>query len=440
MMLPGVHEAMLKPDFWVERLDWLDRPTNERFSVNREHCADTLRSQCRELVDILGVAAEFLKRFDVDVFERWLTLPDVDERSLYDEKRRQWDASLWDAVVENASFSKRDLDVRFGVTVCQASVRRWPTSSGAFRTLGDLEFDQFQETALHTFEPIIILANSRDGRWRYVVSETYAGWVQAQNIAIVDWPDFLRYAELCYAQPKRMVVVTNPHVTTQANPYDAAVSKRWIEMGAYLPIVNDSPMDVGGQSCVGHIPVQWPIRGDDGSLQVHTALVSAHFGIHVGFVPFSRQAVIRAAFELLTERYGWGDSFGNHDCSSLVMDVYRTVGIQLPRDTGAQERASAHRVEIPPAATAADRIRVIERLGPGTPLYMPGHTMIYLGEVHGRHYVIHAFSGYMDETSGDDVFVPVNEVMVSTLDIRSSKGTTYLEALTGALDLFGLPA
>lgn len=427
MMLPGVTEAMLEPDFWIRRL----RQSDEAHHMDRATCSDILWSDCRDLVHVPSIAATFLTNLDLDVFHRWLTLPEIDGRTLYNEHSQPLNETFWQTVTTNASFGKEQMYVRFGFAVRRADVRRWPTATCAFRTPEDREFDQFQETALHTFEPVIVLADSRDGQWHYAISQTYAGWGRSADIAIATWQDFLQYA-----QPERFVVVTRPGVCTQANPYDEAVSKRWIEMAAYLPIADAAEPSVGNQIRVGHTPILYPVRLPDGTLEVRTALISNRAGIHEGYLPFSPAWAIRSAFQLLTERYGWGDSFGNHDCSSLVMDVFRTMGVPLPRNAGAQEHASRHRVEIPPSAGVRERMRLLEGLGPGVPLYMPGHTMLYLGCVDHRHYVIHDFAGFLDDERGDEIFVPVNEVMVSTLDVKSSKGQTYLESLTGVLELF----
>ena len=72
--------------------------------------------------------------------------------------------------------------------------------------------------------------------------------------------------------------------------------------------------------------------------------------------------------------------FSSRDCASLVMDVYRTMGIKLPRNSGEQGKfAVGNFYEMPENMSIADREKLLDALTPGTALYMSGHAMIYLG-------------------------------------------------------------
>jgi cell wall-associated NlpC family hydrolase len=54
------------------------------------------------------------------------------------------------------------------------------------------------------------------------------------------------------------------------------------------------------------------------------------------YLPLTRANVIRQAFKFLGERYGWGHSFNARDCSGFTNDVYRSFGILMPPNSGAQ--------------------------------------------------------------------------------------------------------
>jgi hypothetical protein len=51
------------------------------------------------------------------------------------------------------------------------------------------------------------------------------------------------------------------------------------------------------------------------------------------YLPLTRANLIRQAFKFLGERYGWGHSYDARDCSGFVSEVYRSMGVQLPRNT-----------------------------------------------------------------------------------------------------------
>jgi len=61
-------------------------------------------------------------------------------------------------------------------------------------------------------------------------------------------------------------------------------------------------------------------------------------------LPFTRANLLRQAFRFLGERYGWGHDYQGRDCSGFVSEVYRSMGVQLPRNTSdAELRAMADR-------------------------------------------------------------------------------------------------
>ena len=51
------------------------------------------------------------------------------------------------------------------------------------------------------------------------------------------------------------------------------------------------------------------------------------------YLPLTRANLLRQGFKFLGERYGWGHSYNARDCSGFVSDVYRSFGVQLPRNT-----------------------------------------------------------------------------------------------------------
>ncbi len=43
---------------------------------------------------------------------------------------------------------------------------------------------------------------------------------------------------------------------------------------------------------------------------------------------------------MLNQPYGWGDMYGEQDCSRFLQMVFATVGIMLPRDSKDQAQVS----------------------------------------------------------------------------------------------------
>ncbi len=137
--------------------------------------------------------------------------------------------------------------------------------------------------------------------------------------------------------------------------------------------------------------------------------------------------------KLLGERYGWGGMFGKRDCSQFVMDIYRTMGIIIPRDASMQEEGAAGKY-IKFIGTIKDRENILNRLKAGDPVYMKGHAVIYLGRVRNNYYVIHSGAGYgMRNKDGSTRPITVHGVFVMELhQLLMSGKKTYLERFTTA--------
>lgn len=433
-LLPDVQAPMLSAEFWTD-----EEPVSPDQEELRNRMQQGIFSASASLLPLLQLNSRSAAlASQPELFHQLhdMELP-VQPPLLYDSSGQRLTAAFWENILSLVRSAQTYLlshgDLRPGFTVCRARVRRWPTIAPGFRTPGDCEFDRFQDTALHTFEPVLILSQTQNGQWYYIRSTTYQGWVLQSEVALCSWDEFHDWSTR-----NDLLIPTANSVFTQAAPHHPAAAKKWLEFAAYLPVCEDHASPLGNQSPVGNIAIYVPSLSDQGTLAVHRAFVSKNTPTHRGYLPYTRHSVVVSAFSLLTERYGWGDNFGTHDCSSFVMDVYRTAGLQLPRDTHEQERALWHRFEMEHTLTYEERGQLLMQLGAGDLLYMPGHVMMYLGRAAGRHYVIHDFSGYTTSDAGNLRENPVNQVMVSTLDMLTASGRTFLESLTSAASLFKL--
>ena len=154
-------------------------------------------------------------------------------------------------------------------------------------------------------------------------------------------------------------------------------------------------------------------------------------------MPYTRENIIVNAFKFLGERYGWGGMFNSRDCTSFIMDIYRSMNVKLPRNAEQQgELAVGNFYGMGEDMTVDDRKKLLDKLTPGTPVYMDGHVMLYIGADKGKHYIIHDFSGfYKPQKDGSLKYYKVREVMISPLCIGLYEdGKTYIEGLYGARD------
>jgi len=161
------------------------------------------------------------------------------------------------------------------------------------------------------------------------------------------------------------------------------------------------------------------------------ALIARSNNVCEGYLPYTRKNIIRRAFKSLGERYGWGGMFGRRDCSQFIMDIYRTVGIIVPRDASRQEEGAAGKY-IKFIGSIKDRENILNRLKAGNLVYMKGHVIMYLGKIENNHYVIHSGAGYGVKNK-DRSIRPVTVHGVFVMEVHQllmSGKKSYLEAFT----------
>lgn len=407
----GVTDEQLDPQFWIR------------------HGAST-----RLVLDETAIAAQNSKLkqldrsvHDVEALPRTLAMNDVrgwvekmSERpddTLYDEQGRAVEESVIDALVANANAAAipATQQTRFGLVVRRSSLRTFPTHLRVFNEPDDgTDIDRFQEDALFAGTPVAIVHESRDGEWWFVVSPLYAAWIPKRDVAQGTADEVFAYA---HKEP--YVVVTGARARTVFTPERPEVSELQLEMGQRLPLVNGWPAEkpVNGQHSYTSYVIELPMRAADGSLHFTPALLQKNSDVAEDYLPLTRANLIRQSFKFLGERYGWGHSYNSRDCSGFVSEVYRSFGVQLPRNTRDQGVSPAlNRI----AFTADDdhdkRLAVLREAQVGDLIYIPGHVMMVIGQDGGGPYVIHDTTGitYRD-AAGVITRVQLNGVSVTPL-------------------------
>ena len=134
------------------------------------------------------------------------------------------------------------------------------------------------------------------------------------------------------------------------------------------------------------------------------------------------------AFKHLGAPYGWGGMHNSVDCSSFVQDVYRTMGIQLPRN--GDEQAQSFPGKNFQGMTHAEKLAYIKTAAPGSLLFTPYHVMMVLGNYNGTPYMIHSLASYGMETSSGVVKNRIMQVVVSKVDLMAGSGTSLVDHMT----------
>ena len=267
-----------------------------------------------------------------------------------------------------------------GIIVKRSNLKSFPTTIHFYNYPNASNFDQIQETELVINTPVRILHQSKDGAWYFVISPIYYGWVLRDDVAIArdsDWQYFINN--------KSFITVTDSSIKLEGQILD---------MGVTLPLIKAS-----GDS----LQIAIPTKDETGYIaKKNTTIESSH--VSIGFLPYTKANIISQAKKYLGVGYSWGGMNSGVDCSSYIMNIFKTFGFQFPRNTSEQKNSIGGITSLS-QNTNTQKLSTLNGTAPAI-LYQPGHTMLYLGLIGGKHSIIHA--------SGSDM-----KVVISTLDNSS---------------------
>ncbi len=423
----GVEAAHLEPQYWIDRLAGADRVVLDTDAIARQNAR--LQSLDKSIHDLDALPAA-LPRATVAKWVESLSTPPT--KPLFDERGQPVPAATLAAIVANANPGgvPATRETRYGLVVQRAPLRAFPTMQRVFTAPDDHDIDRFQESALFPGDPVAIAHESRDGGWWFVVSPRYAAWIEKRFVATG-----AKEAVLGYGRKAPYRIVTGGEVRTVFTPEEPAVSELQLDMGVRVPVLAGWPaaQPVNGQHAYTAHLVELPVRNDDGSLRFAPALLPRREPSEADYLPLTKANIIRQAFRFLGERYGWGHDYNGRDCSGFVSEVYRSMGVQLPRNTRDQAVSPAlNRIELTARDDRARRMALVRELQVGDLVYIPGHVMMVIGHVDGEPYVIHDTTGLTwYDRDGTEHRAKTNGVTVSPLTpLMASREHSYVDRIT----------
>ncbi|MEW6258862.1 MAG: SH3 domain-containing protein [Thermodesulfobacteriota bacterium] len=394
-------DRMLDPSFWIERSGHTDIVLMTSSDIDRlnQEIRTTFQAGLILLDETVLRSGAVLRRnlrqeYD-NLSDRLSTGPDT--------RGNKFSKSL----LQNLALERiaEDIPVRYGIVTRFCDQRLLPTTAAVVADPESRDIDLVQNSALDIGTPVRILHESRDGLWLFVHCDISAGWVKRNSIAACD-----RDAVNRFIKPDSPVVFLQPKAPIRKDGPPSPHVIGWLRMGASLPFAGD---------CLGPwISVWVPQRTSTGDLDVRKGWV---FGddVRIGFLPLTSRNIINQAFRMLGAPYGWGGKGQAQDCSRLIQEIFATMGLMLPRNSGDQARVLETIASFGKEVGCLDRmdtIRCLTEPGGGL-IYLKGHIMLYLGSVGESVYVLHATHGYRELHSDSERFVRLNRVVVSDLSL-----------------------
>ncbi len=299
------------------------------------------------------------------------------------------------------------------------ALRCLPIDDGLYEIPVDAAFDLLLCSTLRPGEAVREVSRHQDG-WSLVRTPYSYGWVRTDALSAplsdVDFAAYLR--------PKAWLVVTEDRVPI-SRARDGRAPFLEVRRGLRLPL-----LEAG--MCNGHrcFRTRAPTRSGlaFGWIRADQA--------HVGYLPLTQRQVVKRAFAMLDQPYGWGGLGGNRDCSQYLMDLFAMFGVNLPRNSAAQSLSGSELVDVSTAVRAGS-LEALDRVLDSQPprialLYLPGHIMLLLGRDEGDYYAIHQVSGYRVAcAAGHDTKMVVDRVSVTPLHLgRGSERGSFRDRLS----------
>lgn len=384
LSLPESKAFDIIPEKAVKWIEQCENPDTELMPVNEiQKMNEQTRKSCTALKDVLNhdlsmsgddVLEMITNSFEVSLPKYDASGNEITDNQLYKIKMNR----NLDAVSEIVNLKR-------GVTVQRTDVRTLPTDLEFYNYSYKQDHDRMQETELSAGSAVLILHTSSDGMFYFIQSYFYIGWVRADNIGIAQDTESINnwtlFAKLLNMQENMIDEIPFITITDALLNIDGVK----LSMGTFLPLSQN-------QENKNFYKVLIPCRKSNGTLGLIEKDISINSAC-VGFAKYNMKNFYIQAFKYLGTPYGWGGMKDGVDCSGYVLNVFKSFGFIFPRNTGEQKDSVGNQINTEYMSDSEIKEILKENSAP-TAIYIPGHVMLYLGEIDGDNIIIHAQGGF----------------------------------------------
>jgi len=422
----GVSEEHLSPDFWLEQTEAGATPIWSMEKINEVNQSNL--SQIAEMSQVFEIPPQ-LTRSELLAEIAFISRQLEQDPTFNDDTPVTQD--FYDELDENLNREAiKELNpVSYALAVRRSNLRTFPTAVPIFRKGQNKNIDRYQESAVFPADAVAVLHKSKDGKWVLVRVYNYLAWMREDDLAYGD-----KETIKAYKSATDFLVITGAKVTTVFNPEVADVSELQLEMGTRLPleVARENRHNLYGQNPYASYVVKLPVRDEGGKLIFKYASIARNKDVRRGYLTHNANNIITQAFKFLGERYGWGHRFNGRDCSGFVSEVYRSMGLLLPRNSKTQRNSTfGQNTRFTEETSIEERLDALANLDVGDLIYTPGHVMLYIGSVEGKPYIIHDTTGMRYFLENGEFYKGIlNGVSVTPLlALQASPEKTYVETI-----------
>ena len=429
-IVPRTTAEMQTPAFWVSRIQNPDQVIMTPQQIDQMNARNrklpvTIKDINGEDYSILNVIQSKLAiglQFNVEDPLKMKSFPGdslramlqrhkdlLTRRTWYERRQMKYDKDVIDAFIDNMNIPAvpENTVPKYGILVKQTLNRAAPTNQAGYGNPRSW-LDEFQSTSLDLAMPVAILHASKDKTWLYVRSEIAFGWVPAEHVAIGSAKDLKQYDD---SRDILVALEYNVPVYGDRNFGSFIVN---LFIGSKVKLIKNS---------ASGYTVLIPFRNPDASFTTAEGWIKKDAKVSVGYQPFTQRNIISTMFNMLYRPYGWADSNHEYDCCGAIRVVLRTFGIKTGRWTSFELHATPHVTAFTRKTEKEKKYELLKGREPGITLVgNSGHICMYLGEVEGRHYVIH--QGGYSYKGEDGVTYHFRRVNVNDTELEGGSNIT----------------
>ena len=431
--LPNVVPEMNRPEFWIKKIK---DATNLILTPEQIHKmnGENLKRQDLLLCRIRDLREEWEREEILRLLkEDWENFGKKREIR-YGKGGKPLGEYFWNELRNKLSQEsiKESSQMLFGLTVKRTDIRVFPTDELCQDSPRHEEFDLFQHSSISPGSPIGIYYFSEDREWAYVQTPFIRGWIHTRDLAIAK-----KKGEVAdYEGAQDRLVVTGSFINVFGDPH-LRQSLFLAQMGDSFPVLSSPDGIKMANACyVIHVPY----KEDNEPLTFRKGYIRADGEVHRGFLPYTQENVANQAFKMLNHPYSWGDRLGGRDCSRFILDLFRTFGIRMPRNSREQARVGMD-LPVPEGKTEKEKQKFLDQAIPfATTLRLPGHIMLYLGKDKGRYYVIHSIWGIEVWGKAGPTVEKIGRAVVSDLSLgKNGPNGSLLGRITDIRTIGSIP-
>ncbi|WBW94712.1 NlpC/P60 family protein [Oceanirhabdus sp. W0125-5] len=397
--------------FWTKKYEGLNEEISNYEKIKRIN-DENFKNQ-KKIFDICDLAQNMESVTHENIIQYLRMFYDFEYNQYIDSAKKHITINDYNSIIKNMNINWHSnisgdncpINVKFGVAKSRLNVRAYPTERNAYKDYND-KHNRFVESALYFGDGVIVIHESLDCKWYLVICRDYVGWVKKDGIKLCSKENLIKYLE-----------AEDIVISCGANS-NGLYNSRKIELplGTVLPIYREKD-----QYYECYIP---QLEGKLSEEEI--VIVSKKQEVNRGFLKFNKKNILELSFKLLGESYSWGGENKGRDCSAYIRDVYKCFGIVLPRNASDQKSIKGANILDISKLREDEKIAALNKYAIGFPIFLPGHVMIYLGDDDdGSGYIIHDSGGFYKE--GREI--GGNKIVVTDLEIETSKGVKYLDSI-----------